>query len=292
MNSLLQHRNQGTAITEVIVALLALSPFLIGIPLLGKQLDIKHKNIDAVRYAVWERTVWRNSGSHRKDGEDITLEARDRLLGDPRAAVVASDDLRSDGVTENRLWRDLANQRLLAYAGDAQPVEIEQSSAREPVGVGDLFVPAFSYGGGVISTAASILRVRELGMDTRTFAAAESRVALRPVLRTRASVGVSLRRPDLVEGSESPLVHRASGAILSDTWSSRDEGEFRRRVDELTIDEFVEANELPSRVLALNALGKGEPLFGEGQYAWDPDLRPSSTTLPRAYVEERAEQGP
>jgi hypothetical protein len=81
-------------------------------------------------------------------------------------------------------------------------------------------------------------------------------------------------------------VQRAGGAILSDTWSSRDETEFRRRVDELTINEFVETAELPSRILALNALAKGEPLFGEGQYAWDVDLRPSSATLPRAYVEQ------
>ena len=103
----------GTAITEVIVALLAIAPFLIGIPLLGKQLDIKHKNLDAARYGVWERTVWQNAGTNRKDPTDITLEARDRVLGDPRAAIVAPEELRDAGVTENAWWRDFANQRLL-----------------------------------------------------------------------------------------------------------------------------------------------------------------------------------
>lgn len=281
------HPQRGSAITEVIVVLLALSPFLLGIPLLGKQLDVKHKSMDAARYSVWERTVWRNEGSNRKTPEDITLEARDRVLGDARAAVVAADTLRNDGITENRLWRDAANQRLLAYDGAAQPVTIEHRGEREPVDIGNAFVPALAYGGGVISAAAAVLRLRELGMDRRTFATADSSVALRPMLQARARTPSSLRHRGVDINGAVPLVQRASGAILSDSWSARDEVEFARRVDELTIDEFVETIELPSRILALNAAGKGEPLFGEGQYAWDPDLRPSSVTLPRAYVEER-----
>jgi len=280
----LANRQCGTAVTEVIVALLALAPFLIGVPLLGKQLDIKHKTMDAARYAVWERTAWRNGGSNRKDAADIALEARDRVLGDPRAAVLAVDALRTEGVTENRLWRDFANERLLDDSG-TQPVAIDERTAREPVELGYLFVPSFSYGGGVMSTAGAVMQVRELGMDPRSFATSTARVALRAVLQARARVPVSLRRETAVGSDEPALDQRASGAILSDSWSSRDEPEFRRRVDALTINEFVQSAELPSRILALNALGKGEPLFGEGQYAWDADLRPSSATLPRAYVE-------
>jgi hypothetical protein len=278
---------RGTAITEVIVGLLALSPFLIGIPLLGKQLDVKHKSMDAARYSVWERTVWRSSGANRKEATDITLEARDRVLGDARARIVPTETLRTAGITENVLWRDAANQRLLAYQGDTQPVGIDQRNAREPVEIGYLFVPAFTYGGGIIGTAASVLQVNELGMDARTFASAEVNVSMRSVLSARAQAPVSLTREDPNEGAQQPLVQHAGGAILSDTWSSRDENEFGRRVDELTIDEMVETIELPSQALALAAAGRGEPLFGEGQYAWDPDLRPRSATLPRAYVEQR-----
>lgn len=278
-------RQRGTAITEVIVALLALAPFLIGIPLLGKQLDVKHKSMDATRYAVWECTVWRGSGDHRKDADDIALEARDRAFGDMRAPVISTNALRTDGVTENRLWRDLANRRLLDY-DDSQPIEIDQRGSREPVEVGYLFVPAMAYGGGMMSAAGTVMQIRELGMDRSSFATAEARVALRPVLQVRARTAVSLRRADTVDGDEPSLRQRAGGAILSDSWSSRDEAEFGRRVDELTINEFVQGVELPVRILALNALGKGEPLFGEGQYAWDADVRPSSTTLPSAYIEQ------
>lgn len=275
----------GTAITEVIVALLAIAPFLIGIPLLGKQLDIKHKNLDAARYGVWERTVWQNAGTNRKDPTDITLEARDRVLGDLRAAIVSPEELRNAGVTENALWRDFANHRLLDYAGQAQPVDLDQRGEREPVEVGYLFVPAFVYGGGMMSAAGAVMQVRELGMDPRSFATNDASIALRPLLQARARTAVSLRREEPDFASEPPLVQRAGAAILSDSWSARDENEFRRRVDDLTIDEFVRTAELPSRILALNALDKGEPMFGEGQFAWEADLRPSSTVLPRDYVE-------
>lgn len=283
--TMIAFRQRGTAITEVIVALLALAPFLIGIPLLGKQLDIKHKDMDAARYSVWERTVWSSGGSNRKQVTDIALEARDRTMGDPRAAVVTVDRLRNDGVTENRLWRDFANERLLDYRGSAQPIAIDQHATREPVEIGYLFVPAFTYGGGAMSAAGAVMQVRELGMDPRSFVTSDARVALRPMLQARARTAVSLRREAPNEAGEAALVQRAGAAILSDSWSSRDEREFGRRVDELTINEFVQTAELPSRILALNALDKGEPMFGEGQYAWDADLRPSSTTLPRAYIE-------
>ncbi len=276
-------RHRGSAITEVIVALLALAPFMIGIPMLGKQLDVKHKSMDAARYAVWERTVWRSSGVDRKSADDITLEARDRMLGDARAPLVATQDLRNAGVTENRLWRDFANQRLLDTR--AEPIGIEQRGSREPVEVGYLFVPAMSYGGGAMSAASTVMQVRELGMDRSSFATAEARVALRPFLQARTRTAISLRRDAPLDVDEPALEQRARGAILSDSWSARDEAEFGRRVDDLTIDEFVRAAELPSQVLALNALGKGEPLFGEGQYAWEVDLRPSSTALPSAYIE-------
>ena len=56
----------GNAMAEVLVALLGLSPLIAGIPLLGKQLDIKQKGYDCARYIAWERTVWRSSVENSK----------------------------------------------------------------------------------------------------------------------------------------------------------------------------------------------------------------------------------
>lgn len=275
----------GTAITEVVVALLALAPFLIGIPLLGKQLDIRHKGLDAARYAVWERTVWRSAGAPYKGARDIELEALDRTLGDPRAALVDVGALRREGVTENRLWRDAANQPLLQPAGGALPLDIEERATREPVAIGSLWVPALTYGGGAISAAVSELRVAELGMVRNSFASADVSIGLKPLLEMRARDSRSLHHERPQADVEPALIQQDASAILSDTWSSHDEGQFRRRVDALTIDELIETVELPSRVVAVNALGKGEALFGEGRYAWGTQLEPASSLLPRAYVE-------
>jgi hypothetical protein len=58
-------------------------------------------------------------------------------------------------------------------------------------------------------------------------------------------------------------------------------------VDYVTTDELLESLELPARPIGAMALGKGRLLYGEGQYAWEPELRPSSNTLPAAYITRR-----
>ncbi len=78
---------RGNALVETIVVLVALLPFLGGIVLLGKQLDMKHKSFDALRYSVWERTVWKGSGANGKSDAEITMEALDRSFGDPQPGI-------------------------------------------------------------------------------------------------------------------------------------------------------------------------------------------------------------
>jgi hypothetical protein len=58
-------------------------------------------------------------------------------------------------------------------------------------------------------------------------------------------------------------------------------------VDRITANELIEDLELPGRILSMQAPIKGGPLYGEGQYGWDPRLRPRSNALPSAYVVER-----
>jgi hypothetical protein len=47
---------------------------------------------------------------------------------------------------------------------------------------------------------------------------------------------------------------------------------------------MVEKLEAPGQPIAMQAIGKGKLLYGEGQFAADPDLRPRSTVLPSAYI--------
>src|SRR4051794_27601154 len=161
----------GNAMAETIVALLALSPFVVGIPLLGKQLDIKHKSYDSARYSVWERTVWRSDGaSNRKSEDDITLETRDRALGSPLAGVLDVETLRSAGITENSLWRDRQRERLLNYENTEAPIQITYREQPTPVDVGYWLVPGIAYGTGVLGTVQRALHLDGLNLNQRTFA--------------------------------------------------------------------------------------------------------------------------
>lgn len=276
---------RGNAMVETVVALLALTPFIAGIPLLGKQLDIKHKSYDSVRYSVWERTVWRSDGvRNRKQDEAISLEARDRIFGNPSAAVTSIEMLRTSGITENPLWRDQQGGRLLAYADGRTPVEFTHSDQPAPLGIGYLLVPGIAHGDGPLASVENALKLQSLNLNRHEFArsavAMESWPLLQRLSRRNRSLGATVD----AENAPENLVHVATSALLSDTWSSSDESILQRRVDAITADELIEELELPGKPLGMQAPGKGRPLFGEGQFGWSPDLRPHSTALPALYA--------
>jgi hypothetical protein len=273
MELLIMMRNRGSALFETIVALLVLSPLVTGMVLLGKQLDVKHKTYDALRYSVWERTVWSSGGRNSKSASDITMEALDRSFGHPLAGVSSRDTLLAEGVSQNPLWREGA-RRLLADSPSGS-----HSDAAPAVNAGYVLVPALAHGGGPLSAVAHSLQLRDLELNARAFATARLTANVRPMLIERAQPNADPR----------PITHVAEGAVLSDVWSSRDEWEFRRKADNLTADELVELLEMPARPLSMQSLSKGGPLYGEGQYSWDPDLRPRSSALPSTYVTDREE---
>jgi hypothetical protein len=274
--------------TETLIALLALSPFLVGIPLLGKQMDIKHKSFDATRYGVWERTVWRNDGtSNRKSEEDIALETRDRVLGDPQSFLLDSTALRAEGITENSFWRDRQRERLIDYERNPSGVAHSIDEQAAPVDVGYFLVPGLAYGGGPIAAVAGLLRVDDFDLNRRAFATTRVEIGVRPSLSELAAKPPSLSHREGNDERHDALTQEAAGAILSDTWAAGAETEFRRRVDYVTTNELIELLELPARAIGVLALGRGRPLYGEGQYAWDPDLQPRSTDVPAAYIERQ-----
>lgn len=269
---MLRSISRGNALIETIIALFALSPFLVGMALLGKQLDVKHKSYDALRYSVWERTVWSNRGSNAKSATDITLEALDRSFGHPHAGISSAESLRADGISVNPFWRDSRQSLLRGSPGAA--ISARHDEDAPPIETGYLWLPGLAHGDGSLAVVAQALRMGDLNLNRRAFATATIDASVRPVLAQLAAPNIN----------DAPLTQRASGAVLSDTWSSRDEAEFGRKVDNVTADELIESLELPGRPLSMQSLSKGGPLYGEGQYGWDPDLRPRSNTLPSAYI--------
>lgn len=256
---------RGNALVETIVALVVLLPFLGGMVLLGKQLDIKHKSFDALRYRVWERTVW--SGTRESDTE-IRTEALDRLFGDPRAGLLPVESPRATGVSQNPLWHH--HRQPLIPTSSA--ISSSDHDSEPPVETGRIFMPGLAHGTGPLRAAATALQMDDLGLNRHSFAS--------------ATVSASIDSPLAGDDAEL-LTQRATGALLSDAWSPRDEGEFGRRVDRITANELIETLERPARPIGMQALSKGGPLYGEGQYGWDPQLRPRSDALPSAYIVER-----
>ena len=261
---------RGNALVETMVALVALLPFLGGIVLLGKQLDVKHKTLDALRYSVWERTVWSGSGANTKSAADITTEALDRAFGHPTTGLVPADVLHSAGVSRNPFWTHRGQSLLASTVSSAISARLNDDAS--PVAAGHVLMPGLAHGSGPVGVAAAALQMDDLGLTRDAYARASIEANIRPLLHGEDAA---------------PLTQRADGAILSDTWSPRDENDFARRVDRITANELIEALELPGRPIALQSLGKGGPLYGEGQYASEVQLRPHSNALPAAYVTDR-----
>jgi hypothetical protein len=281
---------RGHATAETIVAMVVLAPLLVGIPLLGKQLDIKHKSYDATRYSVWERTVYRSDGA-QKSAADIELEARDRTLGNARTGLSNAANLRRAGVTENVLWRDRAGQRLLAVAGrnGPQPVAFNSATRASPVEVGRISVPQIAYGNNAAGNVAmTVVGVNPLGFNRNSFATAGASVRVRPALGELANRPFPLN-PSTRGPNRQPVEQAARGAILSDTWSPRSETVMRTRIDNLVPNERMWLAELPGMALGFLG-GKGTPLYGEGQYGFGrgitqgPDFTVPSTSLPNNYI--------
>jgi hypothetical protein len=180
------------------------------------------------------------------------------------------DELHSAGVSRNSFWKHRGRSLLMSSAGSA--ISARLSDGEAPAGAGHLLMPGLAHGTGPIATAAAALQMDDLGLTRYGY--------------THASVSARLR-PLLHDEDAAALIQRADGAILSETWSPRDEDEFGRRVDRITANELIEALEWPGQPLALLSLGKGGPLYGEGRYASEVQLRPRSNTVPSAYVTDR-----
>lgn len=85
-------RGRGAALTELVVLTLLLVPLIVGIPMLGKLIDVRLSAVQASRYAVWEASV---------DAQATPpTNVAERFFGDPANAIVS----RPTAPGENPLW--------------------------------------------------------------------------------------------------------------------------------------------------------------------------------------------
>lgn len=85
-----QQKQKGQGSIEFIVAsIFVLIPLFFGISYLGKMSDARHNNIEASRYALWEKTVWADD---EKDSAQISNEISRRVFGLQGTALNSTKD--------------------------------------------------------------------------------------------------------------------------------------------------------------------------------------------------------
>jgi len=302
-------KQNGSAATEFVISLVAFVPLFLSIPLLGKYADIKHKNIEASRYAVWERTIWSDEGARWNDDEQsksdaqIHLEMDRRLFSHPLQAMHHTDS------SVNPLWTNHLGESLLTDTGTGPDGRQQVSTSTL-----DEYNPTKHLSGLARADAEAVDAVAFNGLseipvlgdlagllqDSKALHAIDSGLS---ALGIECGIGVNLNSGlDLggdnfakasvttpavnrIGGQEERLEFQASAAILSNAWSAPSEERFQERVDGLVPNQLVGCVTAPG-ALTFGLVGtKGGPLFGEGRLSHSVGVAADTAVLPSAYVE-------
>ena len=301
-------RQNGSAATEFVISLTVFVPLFLSIPLLGKYADIKHKNIEASRYAVWERTIWSDEGASWNDDEEsksdeqIHLEMDRRLFSHPLQSMHHTDN------TVNPLWANHKGESLLANVGEGDqrqqaseatldeynPTQHLSGLARADAEV----VDAIAFNG--LSQIPVLGDLTRLLQDSTALHAIDSGLSALGVdcgIGVNLNSGLSLGGDNFAQASvTTPAVNRigdqatrlefeASAAILSNAWSAPSEDRFQERVDGLVPNQLVGCVTAPG-ALTFGLVGRrGGALFGEGRLSHPVGVAADTAVLPDPYVE-------
>lgn len=82
---------RGAALTETFVLMLALTPIMFGIPMIGKLIDLRQTTVQASRYGAWEATV-------RGSDNGVPTDINDRFFSAPGVSI------NGDVSAPNPLW--------------------------------------------------------------------------------------------------------------------------------------------------------------------------------------------
>jgi hypothetical protein len=285
-------RQNGQALTEAIIWSTALVAFFFSLPLLGKFFDIKHKTLEASRYAVWERTLWSapGDGDVAKSDAQIRGEIDDRSLGHPSQLLTSDTFDNPDWYSQDRrMVRNIGGNGDVSdavYAYEENPVEDTYGSLTARFahrGVGGAFGAALS----VLNSGLSLV-----GCDTGLNL--NSGLGLRGDGLARIAVTTPIydrfADENRYEGDEGGgFVNMVvPGAILTDSWTTDSEGDYDVRVDGLVAREAVECMATPGALLArFGSLGENAPVIGEARRADTVPLANESTIILDPFVQPR-----
>ena len=284
----------GQALTETLVAFVALVPVFMLIPYLGKYLDVKHKAEDSARYALWERSIFADPGAAWGAGENVKSDARlrtemrARFLGETRAAVETGV---APNAERNPLWEDHRGGELVAL--DTFDAAINESREPFPYGLRGSSVlgkpESVSLFGSLAQDGLPGLEPLD-GLSDFLGGALDFNLGLNDAGFVNSAVTLSaLDLPEFsrfgatldIDVAAAQRSFTGRGAILSDSWVPGSEGNYRDRLDGVVIDEIVSLLVAPGTFTFGNF-----PVFIEGRDGQNPTLETESRVLPERFVDD------
>lgn len=280
---------QGAATTEFMISLVLFIPLFISVPVLGKYLSFKQKNIESNRYVVWERTVWADNDGRWHDDENTKTDDGIAREVDRRFYGSQIQGLASDDITDNSLWTDVSKNRMLALAPkgkhrisvalatDDSPVRDRHRDSIAFNGIPAIGEPVAKIANMVESTLGKFISAcddipgvdlqRGMNLGSRTYAG----------IAVAANVNNVLQHTETNSSEARHLRFLSRGSILSNAWTAPNEAVFNQRVGKLVIDDGVRCTSSPARLIAYF------PLYKEGRDAKNVVSSEKSTVLLEDY---------
>jgi len=282
-------KSAGTATTEFVITLAFFVPVFITVPIIGKYLNYKQKNIESNRYAVWERTVWAGKSGPWNDNENTKSDDSIGKEVDRRFYGSQLQGLASTKVTDNQLWVDRSGKKMLAIPPKGKTrISVSVSEAVSPVKntlVDELAYKGVPLLGSAFNTLTKITNStigkfisgckdlpgvdlkKGMNLGSKTYS---SITVLAPIKNLAPTTGAT-------NTNGTSLTFAASGSILSNAWTAPTEEKYRDRVDKLVMDETVECIASPARLISVF------PIYKEGKGAKNVASSAKTTVLLSTY---------
>ncbi|MFM1987645.1 MAG: hypothetical protein RJA99_602 [Pseudomonadota bacterium] len=201
----------GQALTELLVALVALVPLLFGVVWLGKVIDARHATIAAARALAFECTVRIEACASADAHPELAAETRRRFFSDPRFGL-RTDDAAEGAVTRadrHPFWTDRRGAPLLERYEDVS-VAVRELRFDSPL--------SFAGGQGSAMVPGALRLLSELGGPGRFGLALDGGLV-------EAQVRATLSRSRPADGWTArllsmPLTIQARLAVLTDAWNA------------------------------------------------------------------------
>ena len=184
----------GQSLVELIIWGAVFMIALFAVPMIIKTADIKNKHYEAVRYGVWERTVWTTSA---KSNDQLRTEIDTRVMGHPSQALTQADR------GSNPFWSHRGRTILDGEENGTNIQMVDIDDRRSPRG--SSLVAGLAHDGAAFG--------EDLGLNGRGYATMEVSTGFLDRFDENRDHRYELDNPS------STYAMVTEGSILSDQWS-------------------------------------------------------------------------